>query len=111
MEEDISKNYIDALGQVYTEYFFRYQDSTLVIINTSNIDFVHNENDFPDFPDFRKMLILGIFLWDLGSGRVCNGLEMAVGFKWTDSQLISRHLGPFSRISRISMILLLFLAV
>ena len=38
MEEDISKDYIDALGQVYTEYFFRYQDSPLVIINTNNID-------------------------------------------------------------------------
>ena len=40
MEEDISKDYIDALGQVYTEYFFRYQDTPLVIINPDNIDFV-----------------------------------------------------------------------
>ena len=31
---------------------------------------------------------------DLGSGRVCNRWEMAVGFKWMDSQLISRHLSP-----------------
>ena len=36
-----------------------------------------------------------MFRWNLGFGRVCNGLEMAVGFKWTDSQPISRHLGSF----------------
>ena len=41
------------------------------------------------------MLIFGIFRWDLESGRVCNGLEMAVGFKWTDSQPISSHVGSF----------------
>ena len=33
--------------------------------------------------------------WDLGSGRVSNRLEMAVSFKWTDSQPISIHMGPF----------------
>ena len=60
---------------------------------------------FSDFLIFRKMLILGIFRWDLGSGRVCNGLEMAVGFKWTDSQLISMNMSPFSTIFIISMIL------
>ena len=41
------------------------------------------------------MLILGIFRRDLGSGRVCNGWEMAVGFKWTDSQPISINMSPF----------------
>ena len=57
---------------------------------------------------FRKMCIFGIFRWDLGSGRVCNRLEMAVGFKWTDSQLISSHIGACSMIFMISMILLSF---
>ena len=51
---------------------------------------------FSDFWIFRKMLILEIFGLDLGSGRVCNRLEMAVGFKWTDSQPISSLLSPFS---------------
>ena len=54
-----------------------------------------------DFHDFRILHFLSIFEflgWDLGSGRVCNGLEMAVGFKWTDSQFISSHVGPFSTI-------------
>ena len=59
MEEDISKDYIDALGQVYTEYFFRYQDSPLVIINTSNIDFVHNENDLKEIINFIRKPVSG----------------------------------------------------
>mgnify|MGYP006264784535 CR=1 FL=1 len=59
MEEDISKDYIDALGQVYTEYFFRYQDSPLVIINTSNIDFVHNKNDLKEIINFIRKPVSG----------------------------------------------------
>ena len=59
MEEDISRDYIDALGQVYTEYFFRYQDSPLVIINTSNIDFVHNENDLKEIINFKRKPVSG----------------------------------------------------
>ena len=48
METGITYEYIDALSQVYTEYFFRYQDTPLVIINTNNIDFVHNEDDLKE---------------------------------------------------------------
>ena len=59
---------------------------------------------FPDFGIFRKMLIFWIFRWDFGSGRVCNGLEMAVGFKWTDSHPISIHLSPLSTIFMILVI-------
>ena len=64
--------------------------------------------DFPDFSDFRKLPILGIFRRNLGSGMVCNRLEMAVGFKWTDSQPISTNMSPFSTILMISVILLSF---
>ena len=59
MEEDISKDYIHALSQVYTEYFFRYQDSPLVIINTNNIDFVHNENDLKEIINFIRKPVSG----------------------------------------------------
>ena len=58
-----------------------------------------------DFPHFREMSIWVIFQWDLGSGRVCNGLEMAVGFKWTDSQPISNDMSPFCMIFMILLIL------
>ena len=42
MEKNVTWEYIDALNQVYTEYFFRYQDTPLVIINTNNIDLFAN---------------------------------------------------------------------
>ena len=59
MESDITHEYIDALSQVYTEYFFRYQETPLVIINTNNIDFVHNENDFKEVIQFIRKPISG----------------------------------------------------
>ena len=59
MEQEITRDYIDALNQVYTEYFFRYQETPLVIINTSNIDFVHNENDLKEVINYIRQPISG----------------------------------------------------
>ena len=59
MEQDITWDYIDALNQVYTEYFFRYQETPLVIINTSNIDFVHNQNDLEEVINYIRQPISG----------------------------------------------------
>ena len=47
-EVNISYKYIDGLNEVYNEYFFRYQDTPLIIINTNNIDFVNNFNDLEE---------------------------------------------------------------
>jgi deoxyadenosine/deoxycytidine kinase len=44
-EKTMSRDYIDSLNQIYNEYFFRYKDSPLIIVNTNEIDFVNNEND------------------------------------------------------------------
>ena len=51
MEKNITWEYIDSLSQVYNEYFFRYQDTPLVIINTNNIDFVRNPKDLKEVLD------------------------------------------------------------
>ena len=59
METDITYEYIDALGQVYTEYFFRYQETPLVIINTNNIDFVHNEDDLKEVINYIRQPVSG----------------------------------------------------
>ena len=59
METDITYEYIDALSQVYTEYFFRYQDTPLVIINTNNIDFVHNEDDLKEVIEYIRQPVSG----------------------------------------------------
>lgn len=59
IEQEITYEYIDALNQVYTEYFFRYQETPLVIINTSNIDFVHNGNDLKEVIKYIRQPISG----------------------------------------------------
>ena len=38
-------SYIDTVNKAYNNFFFHYSDSPLLIINTSNIDFVENGDD------------------------------------------------------------------
>jgi deoxyadenosine/deoxycytidine kinase len=59
MERNVTWEYIDALNQVYTEYFFRYQYTPLVIINTNNIDFVENENDLKEVIQYIRQPVSG----------------------------------------------------
>ena len=59
MEKNITWEYIDALNQVYTDYFFRYQETPLVIINTNNIDFVNNENDLEEVINYIRQPVSG----------------------------------------------------
>ena len=58
-EKNISEDYIDALNQVYNEYFFRYQDTPLVIINTNNIDFVNNHQDLEEMINYIRQPVTG----------------------------------------------------
>ena len=53
-EQAIDWNYIDALNQVYNEYFFRYDKSPLLIINTNDIDFVNNHDDLEEIIKFIR---------------------------------------------------------
>jgi len=48
IERQISEEYIQALSELYNDYFFHYDDSPLLVINIDEIDFVHNENDYKD---------------------------------------------------------------
>ena len=58
-EKSMSPDYIDALNQVYNEYFFRYQESSLLIINTNDIDFVHNEEDLEEVIRYIRQPVSG----------------------------------------------------
>ena len=53
-EKSIGWKYIDALNQIYNEFFFRYDKSPLLIINTNDIDFVHNKNDLEEIIEFIR---------------------------------------------------------
>ena len=58
-EREISREYIESLNQIYNEYFFRYKASPLLIINTNEIDFVHNEDDLNDLLLLLKKPVSG----------------------------------------------------
>jgi len=47
-EKDVSRDYIEAVNDAYSHYFFRYSETPLLVINTSEIDFVHNPQDMDD---------------------------------------------------------------
>ena len=53
-EKSIEWSYIDSLNQVYNEYFFRYDKSSLLIINTNEIDFVNNQDDLEEIIQFIR---------------------------------------------------------
>ncbi len=58
-EKAISSDYIDALTQVYNEFFFRYESSPLLIINTNDIDFVNNEKDLEEVIRYIRQPVSG----------------------------------------------------
>lgn len=58
-EDAISSDYIDALTQVYNEFFFRYESSPLLIINTNDIDFVNNEKDLEEVIRYIRQPVSG----------------------------------------------------
>lgn len=46
--------YLDSLNQLYNEYFFRFDKSPLLIINTNDIDFVANPGDLDEIIKFIR---------------------------------------------------------
>lgn len=47
-EKDINTDYLAAVNEAYNQYFFHYSDTPLLVINTSDIDFVHRREDLDD---------------------------------------------------------------
>jgi deoxyguanosine kinase len=47
-ERDIRRAYLDDLNAAYTHFFFHYSASPLLVVNTSDIDFVNRPGDFED---------------------------------------------------------------
>ncbi len=46
IERNLTTNYIEELSEAYTQFFFRYTTTPLLIVNSTEIDFVQSENDF-----------------------------------------------------------------
>lgn len=47
-EKNITEDYIRELNEAYNQFFINYQDSPLLIINSTEIDFVNKEEDFEE---------------------------------------------------------------
>lgn len=46
VERALTRSYIEELNEAYNHFFFRYNTTPLLIVNSSEIDFVNNEEDF-----------------------------------------------------------------
>ena len=47
-EKDINHDYIATVNEAYNHFFFRYTDTPLLVINTSDIDYVNRRADLDD---------------------------------------------------------------
>ena len=45
-EKSISPAYLKELSEAYAHYFYRYDETPLLVVNTNEIDFVHNAEHF-----------------------------------------------------------------
>ncbi len=61
IERNLTRNYIEDLSEAYNDFFFKYNSTPLLIVNSTDIDFLNNQNDFDElyntiFRDDRGML-------------------------------------------------------
>jgi deoxyguanosine kinase len=47
-EKDISLEYLEEVAEAYRDYFFYYNESPLLVADTTEIDFVQSKEDFED---------------------------------------------------------------
>jgi deoxyadenosine/deoxycytidine kinase len=47
-EKEISWEYIHSVNQAYNDFFFHYNETPLLVIQTTEMDFVHNRMDLED---------------------------------------------------------------
>ena len=48
IERNITKSYISELSESYNNFFFKYYNTPLLIVNTTDIDFVNKQSDFEE---------------------------------------------------------------
>jgi deoxyguanosine kinase len=47
-EKEVDQNYIASVNEAYNHFFFRYSETPLLVINTTDIDFVRRQEDLDD---------------------------------------------------------------
>lgn len=63
-ERNMSFEYIKSLNAAYNNFFNHYKDTPLLIINSTEMDFVHNKNDFETIIELIQTDIQGTYVYD-----------------------------------------------
>jgi deoxyguanosine kinase len=58
-EKGISFKYLDQINQAFNDFFFHFSDCPLLVVNASEIDFVHVPEDFDDLMERIKAMKSG----------------------------------------------------
>ena len=67
-EFNMDQSYIEVLNEAYNHFFFHYDQSPLLVINTDDVDFVKNANDLGEIVDQILKVRTGITYYQpLGS--------------------------------------------
>ena len=45
-EQNMQENYINDLNEAYNYFFFRYRNTKVMIVDTNEVDFINNEEDY-----------------------------------------------------------------
>jgi deoxyadenosine/deoxycytidine kinase len=53
IEKSLTRSYIEELSDAYNHFFFRYNTTPLLIVNSTEIDFVNSDDDFDEL--FRQI--------------------------------------------------------
>ncbi len=68
-EREVSREYLQAVNEAYNRFFFMYDETPLLVINTAEVDFVKRPEDFQDLVrEIRRMRKGTQFYVPLGSG-------------------------------------------
>ncbi|MBN2061629.1 MAG: deoxynucleoside kinase [Deltaproteobacteria bacterium] len=59
-EKAISYRYLDEINQAFNDFFFHYNDSPILVVDASNIDFVHVPEDFQDLVSHIRSIRSGV---------------------------------------------------
>lgn len=63
-ERNISFDYIQSLNKAYNNFFNHYHETPLLIINTTTMDFVNNQNDFEEIITLLLSDIKGTLIYN-----------------------------------------------
>lgn len=59
MERNIAPDYLAALNEAYTRFFYYYDESPLLIVNATEIDIVSNDRDYLNLVEFLLSIKTG----------------------------------------------------